>query len=83
MNHSCAPNCRQFTVSDNRHDVRKYELAFFAVRPIPAGEELVFDYMDRDDEGDDGDDEGGGRGQVDDAFECRCGSLRCRGRLWF
>lgn len=50
MNHSCEPNCYQYTVSYNKHDYRIYDLAFFAVRDIPAGEELTFDYLDKDDD---------------------------------
>ena len=50
INHSCEPNCRQYTVSYNKYDLRVYNLAFFAYEDIPAGEELTFDYMDRDEE---------------------------------
>lgn len=80
INHSCEPNCRQFTVSYNKYDQRMYELAFFAIKAIPAGTELVFDYLDKDDDDED---------MVEDPedneaakFECRCGSSKCRGRLW-
>ncbi|KAK5044383.1 hypothetical protein LTR16_011545, partial [Cryomyces antarcticus] len=50
INHSCEPNCRQYTVSYNKYDFRIYEIALFAYRDIPAYEELLFDYMDRDDD---------------------------------
>ncbi|KAJ9647776.1 hypothetical protein H2199_001550 [Coniosporium tulheliwenetii] len=50
MNHSCEPNCRQYTVSYNKHDVRVYEIAFFAYRNIEPSEELTFDYLDKDEE---------------------------------
>ncbi|KAI4146326.1 MAG: hypothetical protein L6R39_003484 [Caloplaca ligustica] len=49
MNHSCDPNCRLFTVSYNHSDPHIYELALFALVPIPAGTELTFDYKDEDD----------------------------------
>lgn len=48
MNHSCDPNCRQFTVSSFRGDTKVYDLAFFALEHIPAGTELTFDYLDKD-----------------------------------
>ncbi|MCJ1284698.1 hypothetical protein MMC26_004034, partial [Xylographa opegraphella] len=50
LNHSCAPNCRQFTVSNVRGDTKVYALAFFALEDIPAWTELTFDYVDRDEE---------------------------------
>lgn len=75
INHSCDPNCRQYTVSYNKHDPRIYDLAFFACRFIPAREELTFDYLDRD-EGDVMDEPG------EDAIPCLCGSAKCRKWLW-
>lgn len=64
INHSCAPNCRQFTVTSFRGDLKVYDLAFFALEYIPALTELSFDYKDKDveegdEEEDDGDEEGG------------------------
>ncbi|KAK3114307.1 hypothetical protein LTR53_007520, partial [Teratosphaeriaceae sp. CCFEE 6253] len=41
---------RQYTVSYNKHDLRIYDLAFFAYEDIPAGTELTFDYQDKDEE---------------------------------
>ncbi|KAL8693255.1 MAG: hypothetical protein Q9218_001889 [Villophora microphyllina] len=49
MNHSCEPNCRQFTASCNHYDIYIYDIAFFASEDIPAGTELTFDYKDEDD----------------------------------
>ena len=46
MNHSCDPNCAQYAVSYNRNDPRRYNLAFFALEDIAAGQELTFDYTD-------------------------------------
>jgi len=80
INHSCEPNCRQFTVSYNKYDQRMYELAFFAIKAIPAGTELVFDYLDKDDEDEEVAHDDGDNGEA--KFECRCGSAKCRGRLW-
>lgn len=78
MNHSCEPNCRQFTVSYNRHDPRVYEIAFFACREIRKGEELTFDYLDRDEEEEEVEAEEPGEGAV----RCLCGTERCRKWLW-
>lgn len=76
VNHSCAPNCRQYTVSYNKYDARVYDIAFFASENIPAGTELTFDYLDKEE---------GEEPQVEDGhtfIECRCGAEECRGRLW-
>lgn len=75
MNHSCEPNCRQYTVSYNKHDMRVYDIAFFACRDIPAGEELTFDYLDKED-ADEIEDPG------PDAVPCLCGKPKCRKWLW-
>jgi histone-lysine N-methyltransferase SUV39H len=75
MNHSCEPNCRQYTVSYNKHDPRVYDLAFFACRDISAGQELTFDYLDKE-EGDEIEDPG------EDAIPCLCGAGKCRKWLW-
>lgn len=75
MNHSCEPNCRQYTVSYHKHDCKIYDIAFFACQDIPAGTELTFDYLDKED--DEPVEEPG-----KDAVRCLCGSARCRGYLW-
>ncbi|CAI6250067.1 unnamed protein product [Periconia digitata] len=75
MNHSCEPNCRQYTVSYNKHDPFVYDIAFFACRDIPAGEELTFDYLDKE-EGEPNEDPG------PDAIPCLCGASKCRKWLW-
>ncbi|KAL5393231.1 hypothetical protein DPSP01_000063 [Paraphaeosphaeria sporulosa] len=80
MNHSCAPNCRQYTVSYNKHDNRIYDLAFFAIRDVPAGEELTFDYLDKE-EGE-GEGEGEEEEPPDGAVPCLCGAEKCRRWLW-
>jgi histone-lysine N-methyltransferase SUV39H len=86
INHSCEPNCRQYTVSYNKYDNRLYNLAFFAYENIPAGVELTFDYMDLDEVEEDEairlreaamkDPRNAGR------VPCNCGTVKCRGFLW-
>lgn len=76
MNHSCQPNCRQYTVSYNKNDCRVYDIAFFACRDIPAGEELTFDYLDKDDDDDEIEEPG------PDSIPCLCGAAKCRKWLW-
>jgi histone-lysine N-methyltransferase SUV39H len=86
INHSCEPNCRQYTVSYNRHDNRLYSLAFFAYEDIPAGKELTFDYMDEDEV----EEEEAIRRREAAARDpesqtrvrCNCGTRKCRGFLW-
>jgi histone-lysine N-methyltransferase SUV39H len=75
MNHSCQPNCRQYTVSYNKYDCKVYDIAFFACKFIPAGEELTFDYLDKDDDAPM--DEPG-----ENAIPCLCGAAKCRKWLW-
>lgn len=85
MNHSCDPNCRQYTVSYNKYDARVYELAFFAYRDIPAGEELTFDYLDKDDRDEveaEAEPSAQGQRREDGAAKCLCGAPNCRGWLW-
>ena len=86
INHSCEPNCRQYTVSYNKYDLRVYNLAFFAYEDIPAGKELTFDYMDKDEE----EEEDVVRRREaavndpknTDIRRCNCGARKCRGYLW-
>ena len=86
INHSCEPNLRQYTVHYNKNDLYVYQLAFFAVEDIPAGTELTFDYMDKDEL------------ELEDAIKarekafedkanigkarCNCGTKKCRGFLF-
>ncbi|KAF2189534.1 SET domain-containing protein [Zopfia rhizophila CBS 207.26] len=77
MNHSCEPNCRQYTVSYNKHDCRVYDIAFFACREIRAGEELTFDYLDKEEE-----DEIEEPEDKAEAVPCLCGAEKCRKWLW-
>lgn len=84
MNHSCEPNCGQYTVSYNKNDWFVYELAFFAVKDIASEEELTFDYLDKRDDDDniDGELELSQSTDSKEQVLCRCGSKRCRKWLW-
>ena len=87
INHSCDPNCRMYTVSQNKHDTWIYDLAFFAYDDIPAGTELTFDYNDED-EMEEEDvlrkraEEAAQMQPGDDRPVCGCGARKCRGYLW-
>lgn len=79
INHSCEPNLRIFARVGDHANKHVHDLALFAIRDIPRGEELTFDYVD-----------GVAEHEIDAndadlrAFmtECRCGSKKCRGWLW-
>jgi [histone H3]-lysine9 N-trimethyltransferase SUV39H len=84
MNHSCQPNCRQYAVSFNKNDPMIYEIAFFAINDITAGEELTFDYMDQDDEDackEEAEEDPQEQDQ-ENRTRCLCGATRCRKWLW-
>ncbi|KAF2993606.1 hypothetical protein E8E13_001524 [Curvularia kusanoi] len=78
MNHSCEPNCRQYTVSYNKSNIYIYDIALFACRDIGAGEELTFDYLDKEDDGEEVEEPELGS----DSILCLCGSSKCRKWLW-
>ncbi|KAK5137397.1 hypothetical protein LTR08_008975 [Meristemomyces frigidus] len=86
INHSCEPNCRQYTVSYNKHDLRVYDLAFFAYEDIPKGTELTFDYMNKDEEEEEEvvrkRQEAANDPKNADKRPCNCGATKCRGYLW-
>lgn len=86
INHSCEPNCRQYTVSYNKHDLRIYDLAFFAYEDIAAGTELTFDYLDNDEEEEEDvirkREEAARDPSNLDKRPCNCGARKCRGYLW-
>lgn len=76
MNHSCEPNTRIFARVGDSANKHLHDLAFFAIKDIPALTELTFDYVDgKDDEELDEDEEG-------EKMPCLCGSKKCRGWLW-
>ncbi|TVY82814.1 H3 lysine-9 specific dim-5 histone-lysine N-methyltransferase, partial [Lachnellula suecica] len=80
INHSCEPNLRIFARVGDHALKRFHDLAFFAIKDVPAGTELTFDYVDGEDH----------RLEVDqrdsrklkDMTKCLCGSDNCRGFLW-
>ena len=63
INHSCDPNC-ETTVDEDRVYVH-------AIRLIPPGEELTYDYNLRPGDPSDG----------PEAYPCKCGSKMCRGTM--
>ncbi|OQE25417.1 hypothetical protein PENSTE_c006G01808 [Penicillium steckii] len=73
MNHSCNPNCKIKPVSIDHADDHIYYLAFFALRDIPAGEELTFDYNPGFNKKEK---------KAAGAVKCLCGDAKCRGQLW-
>jgi histone-lysine N-methyltransferase SUV39H len=77
MNHSCEPNCCQFTVSYNNGDPKVYDLAFFAKHDIQANTELTFDYKDTEES-----EEMEDREPEEGMAECLCGAEKCRKYLW-
>ncbi|EEH46783.2 uncharacterized protein PADG_02881 [Paracoccidioides brasiliensis Pb18] len=75
MNHSCRPNCRMFPVSQYEAERNIFDMAFFAIKNIPAGTELTFDYCPYSDKE-------GSKAVDPDAVKCLCGERTCRGQLW-
>ena len=67
LNHSCDPNCVAYEESAGRG---RLEIAFYALRDISPGEELVLDYSLQVDEMED-----------DALFACLCGAAACRGTM--
>ncbi|KAI8137666.1 hypothetical protein BJV82DRAFT_333129, partial [Fennellomyces sp. T-0311] len=76
FNHSCSPNLSVYAVYSDSGDPNFHRLAFFANRPIKAGEELTIDYEGRIK----GDDTSAssrakpGKG----TFKCHCSAKNCR-----
>jgi histone-lysine N-methyltransferase SUV39H len=81
INHSCEPNLRIFARVGDHSDSHIHDLALFAIKDIPAGDELTFDYVDgQTDTETDSDDMF--VSQEKDMQRCLCGSKLCRGFLW-
>lgn len=77
VNHSCDPNMRIFARVGDHADKHLHDLALFAIKDIPKGEELTFDYVGGvAHEGEELD------GDVEDMTRCLCGSKHCRKFLW-
>jgi histone-lysine N-methyltransferase SUV39H len=79
INHSCEPNLRIFARVGDHVDKHIHDLALFAIRDIPAGEELTFDYVDGDE---DVDHDAHDPSKIKDMTVCKCGTKSCRGFLW-
>jgi len=65
INHSCAPNCEAVE--------EKKRIFIEAIRSIPVGEELCYDYSLRRVEADETD--------IEKRYPCHCGAEACRGTL--
>lgn len=63
VNHSCEPNC----VTEKWNAGGEPRVAIVALRDIPKGEEITFDY--------------GAHSVGLDSAPCLCGSMKCRGKL--
>merc|ERR1712059_58057 len=69
LNHSCDPNVFVQNVFVNTHDLRFPTIAFFALKFIPAGSELCWNYNYE-------------VGTVENKqIICNCGAPNCKGRL--
>ena len=67
--HSCDPNMVKQTVYCEVQDARLPRMAFFAAKPLKAGQELTWDYEYEE-------------GRFDGRqVKCCCGAEKCRGRL--
>lgn len=77
VNHSCDPNMRIYARVGDQADKHLHDLALFAIRDVPRGTELTFDYTNGVVEDDDA-----GDGEKKDMIRCFCGSKNCRGVLW-
>lgn len=80
INHSCEPNLRIFARVGDHADKHIHDLAFFAIKDIPKGTELTFDYVDGQE--DEGEDELDDEEKAEKMTACLCGSARCRKFLW-
>ena len=66
INHSCAPNCEAVIVDGKRIYIE-------AIKDIPAGAELVYDYQyERTDDH---------TAEDEQFYACRCGAPECRGTI--
>lgn len=75
INHSCDPNLRIFARVGDHADKHLHDLALFALRDIPRGEELTFDYVAGVDDNEEPED-------PTNMTKCLCGSENCRKYLW-
>lgn len=75
INHCCNPNLRIFARVGDHADKHLHDLALFALRDIPRGEELTFDYISGADDHEEPED-------PTNMTPCLCGSENCRKYLW-
>ncbi|KAG5295146.1 histone-lysine n-methyltransferase [Histoplasma ohiense] len=75
MNHSCNPNCKMFPVSQYDAEQKIFDMAFFAIKDIPAGTELSFDYCPNYSIE-------SSRYSDPQDVPCLCGEPNCRRKLW-
>ncbi|KAK6840331.1 hypothetical protein PG995_016085 [Apiospora arundinis] len=79
INHSCDPNLRIFARVGDHADKHIHDLALFAIKDIPKGTELTFDYVDGIE---DSESDAMNPAKKKDMTPCLCGSRKCRGFLW-
>lgn len=79
INHSCEPNMRIFARVGDHADKHIHDLALFAIREIPRGEELTFDYVDGLEEMES---DAHDPSKMQSMTPCLCQSRSCRGFLW-
>lgn len=73
INHGCAPNCQAVTEEDEGGDRRRDRVLIETIRPIKAGEELVYDYGITLEEAH--------TPRLKKIWACRCGAPRCTGTM--
>lgn len=78
VNHSCDPNMRIFARVGDHADRHMHDLAMFAIKDIPKGTELTFDYIGG--VPNEGKEPKGGK--QDHMTQCLCGSKICRKFIW-
>lgn len=79
INHSCEPNMRIFARVGDHADKHIHDLALFAIKDIPANQELTFDYVDGPT---DMDHDAHNPSKMKDMTRCLCRAPGCRGFLW-
>ena len=67
INHSCDPNCETY--------IQRGQIFIEAIRDIPAGTELAYDYLYERTE------EEKNKPGIEEYYACRCGSKKCRGTI--
>ena len=73
INHGCEPNCQAVTEEDEGGDRRRDRVLIETIRPVRAGEELVYDYGITLDERH--------TPRLKKIWGCRCGAKRCTGTM--